>query len=118
MTSTRNWSINSFERAMKEFIPTIQPEWLEYLDIVPINYSEWSDTIYVEVHFVFTKEGYEIFSKFGRGEIDDFTFKFGSFLKKYVLLLLNTNIIVKTFNRPNEVNFGHNRNLDNRVPSF
>ena len=108
MTSTRNWSINSFEKAMEHFIPTIKPEWLEYLNIRPINYSEWSDTIYVEVHFVFTKEGMEIFSKFGQGEVDDFTFKFGSFLKKYAGYLLNTNIIVKNFKRHDEISIEYN----------
>lgn len=118
MTSTRNWSINSFEKAMEYFIPTIKPDWLEYLNISPINYSEWSDTIYVEVHYVFTKEGMEIFSKLGPGDVDDFTFKFGSYLKKYVGLLLNTNILVKKFIRHDEVSIGHNRNLNNRVPSF
>jgi hypothetical protein len=118
MTSTRNWSINSFEKAMEYFIPTIKPDWSEYLNISPINYSEWSDTIYVEVHYVFTNEGMEIFSKLGPGDVDDFTFKFGSYLKKYVGLLLNTNILVKKFIRHDEVSIGHNRNLDNRVPSF
>lgn len=108
MTSTRNWSINSFEKAMEHFIPTIKPEWLEYLGISPINYSEWSDTIYVEVHFVFTEEGMETFSKFDQGDVDDFTFKFGSFLKKYSSLLLNTNILVKNFIRHDEVSIGHN----------
>lgn len=108
MTSTRNWSINSFEKAMEHFIPTIKPEWLEYLNIRPINYSEWSDTIYVEVHFVFTKDGMEIFSKFGQAEIDDFSFQFGRFLKKYAGYLLNTNIIVKNLKRHDEVSMGHN----------
>lgn len=108
MTSTRNWSINSFERAMEQFIPTIKPDWLEYLNISPINYSEWSDTIYVEVHYVFTEKGMEIFSKFGQGEVGDFSFQFGSFLKTYAGLLLNTNIIVKNLIRHDEVSIGHN----------
>lgn len=105
MTSTRNWSSNSFERAMEQLCPFITPDWLQEMRIVPVNYSEWSDTIYVEVHLRFNRRGEEIILGLSPSQKDDLTYQFGSYIRSYVGLLLNTNILVKTYKRQDETNF-------------
>jgi hypothetical protein len=55
ISSTRNWSVNSFERAMELFTPEIKADWMTYLKIIPIEYSDWSDTLYVAIEFETTE---------------------------------------------------------------
>ena len=60
MSSSRNWSHNSFEKAVEQFVPFVKLWWMKYMKITPVNYSEWSDTIYVIVEFEMTSEGMEM----------------------------------------------------------
>ena len=51
MSNSRNWSHNSFEDTMEKFVPLIKFWWMKYMKVIPVNYSEWSDTIYVIIEF-------------------------------------------------------------------
>lgn len=97
MSSSRNWSHNSFERAMKRMIPLIKFYWMEHLKVSPIEYSEWSDTISVVVEFKLNREGERILSSMDFREQYELPKKIGDYLSHYVHGFLNTNIIVKEF---------------------
>ena len=100
MSSSRNWSHNSFEDTMEKFVPLIKFWWMEYMKIIPVNYSEWSDTIYVIIEFEMTREGEEMsrgWKHVQQGEITSMT---SNHLRRYFNGFLNTNIQIKEFRRP------------------
>ena len=100
---SKEWSHESFERAVGLIISVIKPTWLEELEIAPIEYSEWSDSVYVMVHLKFDKFTYE---KITENDFFSQTFycSFSSYLRTYFKLYLNTNIAIKKWNT---VNYGH-----------
>jgi phosphoribosylformimino-5-aminoimidazole carboxamide ribonucleotide (ProFAR) isomerase len=99
MSSSRNWSHNSFEDAMKKFVPLIKFWWMEYMKVIPVNYSEWSDTIYVIVEFELNQEGLEMARGWNYAEQVEVTSAMSNHLRKYFNGFLNTNIQIKEFRR-------------------
>jgi hypothetical protein len=100
MSSSKNWSHDSFERAMKHFAPFVKLWWMEYIKIIPVNYSEWSDMIYVIVEFELSQEGYEMARTWNYTEQEEVTKLIGDYLKRYFRGYLNTNVGVQEFRRP------------------
>jgi hypothetical protein len=100
MSSSRNWSHNSFERAMEHFTPFLKLWWMEYIKIIPVNYSEWSDMIYVIVEFDLTSEGMEMARGWNPDEQQEITKLISDYLRKYFRGYLNTNVGIKEFRRP------------------
>jgi hypothetical protein len=97
MSSSRNWSHNSFERAMEHFTPFLKLWWMEYIKIIPVNYSEWSDTIYVIVEFDMTSEGMEMARGWNSFEQQEVTALITEYIKKYFRGYLNTNVGIQEF---------------------
>ena len=87
-TSSKEWSINSFERAMESFVPSILPEIFEDLKIEPDHYSDWSDTLYIRVSIKMKKEISQPFIR----QREVFSKKICLFLKHQFLVYLNTNV--------------------------
>lgn len=100
MTATKNWSHNSFESAMKYFAPLIQADWMTYLKILPIEYSEWSDTIYVVIEFDVTEDAQRHIEIMKLADQENFKNRICSYIKAYFQTFLNTNIGIKEFRRP------------------
>ena len=100
MSSSRNWSHESFERAMEHFTPFLKLWWMEYIKIIPVNYSEWSDMIYVIVEFDMTSEGMEMTRGWNSFEQQEVTKLISDYLRKYFSGYLNTNVGIKEFRRP------------------
>ncbi len=99
-SSSKYWSHNSFERAMEHFTPSIKLWWMEYIKIIPVNYSEWSDMIYVIVEFELSKEGYEMARSWNHFEQKEVTKLISDYLKAYFYNYLDTKIGIKEFRRP------------------
>jgi hypothetical protein len=106
MSSSRNWSHNSFERAMEYFTPSLKLWWMEYIKITPVNYSEWSDVIYVIVEFELSKEGYEMARSWNQFEQKEVTKMISDYLKRYFIGYLNTNVGVQEFRTPANYTMG------------
>jgi hypothetical protein len=100
MSSSRNWSHNSFEKAVEQFAPFVKLWWMKYMKIVPVNYSEWSDTIYVIVEFEMTSEGIEMARDWNSTQQQEITALIAEYIKKYFNGYLNTNVGVQEFRRP------------------
>ena len=100
MTATRNWSHNSFERAMKYFTPLITADWMTYLKISPIEYSEWSDTIYVCVEFDITRDAEREIEKMDWRDQDYLKEKICRYITDYIGVFLNTKVGIKELRRP------------------
>ena len=100
MSSSRNWSHDSFEKAMEHFTPFLKLWWMEYIKIIPVNYSEWSDMIYVIVEFELTNEGSEMARGWNSFEQQEITKLISDYLRKYFRGYLNTNVGIKEFRRP------------------
>lgn len=96
MSSSRYWSHNSFSRAMDYLTKQIKPTWLNHLKINPIEYSEWSDTIYVSVEMRFSENTFEIQMLSSISEME-FQRMMSDYLKNYCFNYLNTRIGVKEF---------------------
>jgi len=99
MSSSRNWSHNSFEDTMEKFVPLIKFWWMEYMKIIPVNYSEWSDTIYVIIEFEMTREGEEMALNWNYVQQQEITSMMSNYLRRYFDGFLNTNIQIKEFRR-------------------
>ena len=99
MSSSRNWSHNSFEDTMEKFVPLIKFWWMEYMKIIPVNYSEWSDTIYVIIEFEMTREGEEMALGWNFVQQQEITSMMSNYLRNYFNGFLNTNIQIKEFRR-------------------
>jgi hypothetical protein len=100
MSSSRNWSHNSFEDTMEKFVPLIKLWWMKHMKIIPVNYSEWSDTIYVIVEFEMTSEGMEMARGWNYTEQVEITSLMSNHLRRYFSGYLNTNVGIKEFRRP------------------
>ena len=100
MSSSRNWSHNSFEDAMKKFVPLIKFWWMKRMKVIPVNYSEWSDTIYVIVEFEMTGEGEQMARGWNYTEQQEITSMIAEYIKKYFRGYLNTNVAIQEFRRP------------------
>jgi hypothetical protein len=100
MSSSRNWSHESFEKAMKQFTPFLKLWWMEYIKIIPVNYSEWSDMIYVIVEFELTNEGLEMARGWNSFEQQEITKLISDYLRRYFTGYLNINVGIKEFRRP------------------
>lgn len=99
MSSSRNWSHNSFEDTMEKFVPLIKFWWMEYMKVIPVNYSEWSDTIYVIIEFEMTREGEEMALNWNFVQQQEITSMMSNYLRRYFDGFLNTNIQIKEFRR-------------------
>ena len=99
MSSSRNWSHNSFEDAMKKFVPLIKFWWMKHMKVIPVNYSEWSDTIYVIIEFEMTMEGEEMARGWNYADQAEITSAMSNHLRRYFNGFLNTNIQIKEFRR-------------------
>lgn len=102
MSSSKNWSHNSFEDAIEKFVPLIKLCWMKYMKVIPVNYSEWSDTVYVIVEYELNNEGIELISSWMWPE-QQVTVEIDKYLRKYFREYLNTNIGVKEFRTPQHV---------------
>ena len=97
MTATRNWSHNSFEKVMDSFVPLITADWMTYLKIIPIEYSDWSDTLYVEIEFGVTPEAENELLIMNLTTKEHFCFRILKYIQHYFNSFLNTNVAVKEF---------------------
>ena len=95
MTATRNWSHNSFEKAVELIAPLIMADWMTYLNIVPIEYSDWSDTLYVEVHFSVTDDAFREISEWKSADKEHLRFRMATYIANYFDSFLNTKVLVK-----------------------
>lgn len=99
-TVTRNWSHNSFEKTVEQFAPLVKLWWMEYIKIIPVNYSEWSDMIYVIVEFEMNREGLEMARNWNYIQQQEVTSLIAEYIKRYFNGYLNTNVGVQEFRRP------------------
>ena len=100
MSSSRNWSHNSFEKVVEQLVPFVKLWWMKYMKIVPVNYSEWSDTIYVIVEFEMTSEGMEMARGWNSTQQQEITALIAEYIKRYFNGYLNTNVAIQEFRRP------------------
>ena len=100
MSSSRYWSHNSFERAMEHFAPLIKADWMTHLKITPVEYSEWSDTLYIVVEFDITPEAESNVSALSFRDKEHFTKRIGMYIGNYFEMYLDTKVGVKEFRRP------------------
>ena len=100
MSSSRNWSHNSFEKVVEQFVPFVKLWWMKHMKIIPVKYSEWSDTIYVIVEFEMTGEGEQMARGWNYTEQQEITSMIAEYIKKYFIGYLNTNVGVQEFRRP------------------
>jgi hypothetical protein len=100
MYSSRYWSHESFEQAMEHFVPIIKANWMTHLKIIPINYSDWSDTLYITVEFDLTPEAEEDILAANYTTRESFTERIGMYIRVYFENLLNTKVGIKEFRRP------------------
>ena len=105
MSSSRNWSHNSFEKVVEQFAPFVKLWWMKYIKIIPVNYSEWSDTIYVIVEFDMTSEGMEMARHWNSTQQQEVTALIAEYIKKYFNGYLNTNVGVQEFRRPENYSY-------------
>lgn len=97
MTATREWSHNSFEKVVELFAPLIMADWMTYLNVIPIEYSDWSDTLYVEVHFSVTDDALRNISELSLANKEHFRYRMATYIANYFDLFLNTKVLIKEF---------------------
>ena len=97
MSSSRNWSYNTFESALEELIPHMKPTWINHLKIIPEGYSEWSDSISVIVEFGVNREGEELLNSWNFVTKDELFRRMSEYFNTYVRNFLNTNIAIREF---------------------
>ena len=100
MSNSRNWSHNSFEDTMEKFVTLIKFWWMKYMKVIPVNYSEWSDTIYVIIEFEMNQEGLEMARGWSPTDQQEITAMIADYIKRYFKGYLNTNVGVQEFRRP------------------
>ena len=105
MLSSRYWSHNSFERAMEHFTPLIKADWMTQLKITPVEYSEWSDTLYICVEFGLTREAESDINASNLHTQERFTERIGMYIRIYFENFLNTKVGIKEFRGP--VNYSY-----------
>jgi hypothetical protein len=84
---------------MEKFVPLIKFWWMEYMKVIPVNYSEWSDSIYVIIEFEMTREGEEMALNWNYVQQQEITSMMSNYLRRYFDGFLNTNIQIKEFRR-------------------
>ena len=99
MSSSRNWSYNTFESALEELTPHMKPMWINHLKFIPEGYSEWSDSISVVVEFGVNREGEDILNSMNYVTKDELGLRMSEHFKIYVRNFLNTNIAISEFRR-------------------
>jgi hypothetical protein len=97
MSSSRNWSYNTFESALEELTPHMKPTWINHLKIIPEGYSEWSDSIFVIVEFGVNREGEELLNSWNFVTKDELFRRMSEYFNRYVRNFLNTNIVIREF---------------------
>jgi len=97
MSSSRNWSYNTFESALEELTPHMKPTWINHLKIIPEGYSEWSDSISVIVEFGVNQEGEELLNSWNFVTKDELFRRMSEYFNRYVRNFLNTNIVIREF---------------------
>ena len=100
MSSSRNWFHNSFERAMEYFTPLLKATWMTHLKITPVEYSEWSDTLYIIIEFDLSREAESDISAANSHTQERFVKRMGMYIKNYFEAYLNTRVGIKEFRRP------------------
>jgi len=100
MTATRNWSHNSFEQAMEYFTPLIMATWMTRLKITPVEYSEWSDTLYIIVEFDITPEAESDINALNYHSKERIIERIGIYIRNYFQSFLNTKVGIKEYRRP------------------
>jgi hypothetical protein len=83
------------------FVPLIMADWMTHLNIVPIEYSDWSDTLYVEVHFSVTDDARQKISEFNTAEKEHLRYRMATYIANYFDSFLNTKVLVKEFKSKN-----------------
>lgn len=97
MSSSRNWSYNTFESALEELTPHMKPTWINHLKIIPEGYSEWSDSISVIVEIGVNREGEDLLNSLNFVDKGDLTRRMSEYFSRYVRNFLNTNIAISEF---------------------
>ena len=97
MSSSRNWSYNTFESALEELTPHMKPMWINHLKIIPEGYSEWSDSISVVVEFGVNREDEELLNSWNFVTKDELFRRMSEHFNTYVRNFLNTNIAISEF---------------------
>lgn len=98
MSSSSYWSYQSFEDAMKKFVPLIKPDWIKHMKVVPVGYSNWSDTISVIVELDIDESAVE--DILGTGYLgQELTARISDWLRSYVYNYLDTKIAITDFRR-------------------
>lgn len=98
MSSSSYWSYQSFEDAMKKFVPLIKPDWIKHMKVVPVGYSNWSDTISVIVELDIDESAVD--GILGTGYLgQELTARISDWLRSYVYNYLDTKIVITDFRR-------------------
>lgn len=97
MSSSRNWSYNTFESALEELTPHMMPMWINHLKIIPEGYSEWSDSISVIVEFGVNREDEQFLNLWNFVTEDELFRRLSEHFNMYVRNFLNTNIAISEF---------------------
>jgi hypothetical protein len=97
MSSSRNWSYNTFESALEELTPHMKPMWINHLKIIPEGYSEWSDSISVIVEFGVNREDEQFLNSWIFASEDELFRRMSEHFSIYVRNFLNTNILISEF---------------------
>ena len=97
MSSSRNWSYNTFESALEELTPHMKPMWINHLKFIPEGYSEWSDSISVIVEFGVNREDEELLNSWNFVTEDELFRRMSEHFNMYVRNFLNTNIAIREF---------------------
>jgi hypothetical protein len=97
MSSSRNWSYNTFESALEELTPHMKPTWINHLKFIPEGYSNWSDSISVIVEFGVNREGEELLNSWNFVTKDELFRRMSEHFSIYVRNFLNTNIAISEF---------------------
>lgn len=97
MSSSRNWSYNTFESALEELTPHMKPMWINHLKIIPEGYSEWSDSISVIVEFGVNREDEQLLNSWNFVTDEELFRRLSEHFSIYVRNFLNTNILISEF---------------------
>ena len=97
MSSSRNWSYNTFESALEELTQHMKPMWINHLKIIPEWYSEWSDSISVVVEFGVNREDEELLNSWNFVTKDELFRRMSEHFSIYVRNFLKTNIAISEF---------------------
>lgn len=99
MTTTENWSFDKFTIAMKSFEEIFRPSYMDKMEIRPLRYSYWSDTIYTTVYIKLNDEGKKLFDTKNMDETakDISLYNISEYITKKTMGYLNTKVMVERF---------------------